>query len=273
MSDKGLTPKQDAFVLAYLETSNASESYRRAYDVSNMKETTIWRRAFDVLRVSKVAAQLENLREQAANKAVLSRADVINLITEIATADASAFSEIQIRCCRHCWGIGHRYQWASEVEYAFRCAEISDQNARAEKRHSALQALSNKAVPMDDPASFPSDEGGYGFQVRREPNPECPACLGEGHEVVHFKDTRKLKGAAKRLFAGVKKTKDGIEIKQRDQDRALEMLAKIHGVLLPDVPPPGSGNVINNNGGVVNVMPNDPLEASRAYQELMKGNG
>ena len=29
-----LTPKQDAFACAYVETGNASEAYRRAYDVA-----------------------------------------------------------------------------------------------------------------------------------------------------------------------------------------------------------------------------------------------
>ena len=37
MADK-LTPKQEAFVLAYIETGNASEAYRRAYNAENMSE-------------------------------------------------------------------------------------------------------------------------------------------------------------------------------------------------------------------------------------------
>ena len=36
-----LTPKQENFCLAYLETSNASEAYRRAYDSENMKPESI----------------------------------------------------------------------------------------------------------------------------------------------------------------------------------------------------------------------------------------
>ena len=36
-----LTPKQENFCLAYLETGNASEAYRRAYDVANMKPESI----------------------------------------------------------------------------------------------------------------------------------------------------------------------------------------------------------------------------------------
>jgi phage terminase small subunit len=267
-----LTVKQDAFVLGYLETGNASEAYRRAYDCQNMKEHTINNRASELLRHSGIKARVEELRERTVSSAVLQKADVINLITEIATADASHLSQIQVRNCRHCWGLGHRYHWTNATEFAFRCAEVSDSNAAAIREHERMTAGSSKHVPPPKPREMPTDEGGYGFVVTNPPNPECPSCLGEGHEVIVFRDTRHLKGAAKRLFAGVKKTKEGIEIKQRDQDKALEMLAKIHGVLLPDAPPASTGPTINNNGGTVNILPADPLEASRAYQELMKGS-
>ena len=33
MMAKKLTPKQESFCLAYIETGNASEAYRQAYDV------------------------------------------------------------------------------------------------------------------------------------------------------------------------------------------------------------------------------------------------
>ena len=37
-----LTPKQEAFARAYIETSNASEAYRQSYSASRMKDETIW---------------------------------------------------------------------------------------------------------------------------------------------------------------------------------------------------------------------------------------
>lgn len=36
-----LTPKQETFCLAYIETGNASEAYRQAYDAENMKPDTV----------------------------------------------------------------------------------------------------------------------------------------------------------------------------------------------------------------------------------------
>ena len=73
----GLTPKQESFCLAYLETGNAAEAYRRAYNATNMAQRTIEKRASELLRNGAVAAKLENLRVAAAEKAVLSRAWVL----------------------------------------------------------------------------------------------------------------------------------------------------------------------------------------------------
>ena len=36
-----LTPKREAFALAFVETGNASEAYRRAFDATKMKPASI----------------------------------------------------------------------------------------------------------------------------------------------------------------------------------------------------------------------------------------
>ena len=58
-----LTPKQENFCLAYLETGNASEAYRRAYDAENMKPDSVNVNASKLLADAKVALRLEELRE------------------------------------------------------------------------------------------------------------------------------------------------------------------------------------------------------------------
>lgn len=269
---KKLTPKQDAFVLAYLETGNASEAYRRAYNVGTMLPTTINNRASELIRDGAIAGRVAELREQTTNATVLDRAGVLNLITEIATADASQLSEIQVRCCRHCWGVGHRKQWKNEIEFGFALAEVMDRNAARQTAWEKDAAIGSKA-PQPEPDPLPSDAGGYGFDVTAGPNPECPVCLGDGHEVVRVKDTRKLKGAAKRLFAGAKKTKDGIEVFARDQKHALDLLARAHGIVKDGAAAPTVNVGVNAQGAQsVTVVAADPLEAARQYQELMRGN-
>lgn len=61
MAEK-LTPKQEAFCLAYIETGNASEAYRRAYDAKDMKPETVNRKAKVELDKGKIRARLDELR-------------------------------------------------------------------------------------------------------------------------------------------------------------------------------------------------------------------
>lgn len=64
-----LTPKQENFCIAYLETGNASEAYRRSYNAGRMKTDTINRKAKDLLNNGKIAARLSELRAPAVAKA------------------------------------------------------------------------------------------------------------------------------------------------------------------------------------------------------------
>ena len=63
---KQITPKQDAFALAFFETGNATEAYRRAYDVGETaKDNWIHVEACQLLDNPKVALRLNELKEQA----------------------------------------------------------------------------------------------------------------------------------------------------------------------------------------------------------------
>ena len=66
-----LTEKQEKFCLVYVETGNASEAYRQAYDAENMKATTINRKAKEVMDNGKIQARLQELRAPAVEKALL----------------------------------------------------------------------------------------------------------------------------------------------------------------------------------------------------------
>lgn len=269
---KKLTPKQDRFVTEYLATGNASEAYRRAYDVSRMLDTTIGRNAHALIKDAKIAAEITERREATVNAAVMDRAGVVQLITEIATASAADLMRLEVRNCRHCWGAGHKFQWVSPEEYAFTCAKVSDLNARAQQDWAeAIERGTRLPQPKDRP--LPDDDGGYGWVKNAHPNPACPECHGDGIETPRFKDTRLLKGPARRLFAGIERTKDGFKMHTRDQKHALQLLAQITGAVKTDGPTVNM-QVNNAPGGTVQtavVMPADPLAAATAYAELMKG--
>ena len=63
-----LTPKQDAFCWAYIETGNASEAYRRSYDFKASKPATINRSAKALLDNPKIAARIADLRGASCNR-------------------------------------------------------------------------------------------------------------------------------------------------------------------------------------------------------------
>ena len=88
-----LTPKQEAFCLAYVETGNASEAYRRAYNAENMKPATVNRKAKMLKSKLTLESHLEKLRElrdaaadfgqfSAAIRAEIARGKAAGLYTE-----------------------------------------------------------------------------------------------------------------------------------------------------------------------------------------------
>ncbi|BCH12134.1 hypothetical protein GCM10007881_27110 [Mesorhizobium huakuii] len=53
-----LTPQQDAFCLAYIETGNASQAYRTAFDVGeNTMPATLWSEASRLTRLDRTGAK------------------------------------------------------------------------------------------------------------------------------------------------------------------------------------------------------------------------
>lgn len=76
--EEGLTIKMEKFVQAYLETGNASEAYRRAYDAENMKPESIHVRACELLQHSKVSVRVKMARAKAAERAVLTAQTILD---------------------------------------------------------------------------------------------------------------------------------------------------------------------------------------------------
>ena len=62
MATNTLTPKQEAFCLAYIETGNASEAYRLNYNAENQKPETINRNAKKLMDNNKIVARLGELQ-------------------------------------------------------------------------------------------------------------------------------------------------------------------------------------------------------------------
>ena len=94
-----LTPKQEAFCLAYLEAGNASEAYRRAYNAGNMSGNAIAVEACNLLANPKIALRLEELTQQATSDAVMTRQramERLSLIAETNLTDILEFDQHDI---------------------------------------------------------------------------------------------------------------------------------------------------------------------------------
>ena len=74
----GLTQKQENFCLAYIETGNASEAYRRSYSAGKMKPETINRNAKALLENNKIAARIAEIRKPAVKKAEITLEQHLN---------------------------------------------------------------------------------------------------------------------------------------------------------------------------------------------------
>lgn len=65
-----LTSKQEAFCIALVQDKlSASDAYRAAYDCADSKPATIHRQAHQLLKNSKIAARIAELRKEAAESA------------------------------------------------------------------------------------------------------------------------------------------------------------------------------------------------------------
>lgn len=77
-----LTPKQEAFAQAYMQTGSASEAYRTAYDASKMTANSISVTASRLLDNSKISLRISELRMQAQQRHQLTVDDLLSELEE-----------------------------------------------------------------------------------------------------------------------------------------------------------------------------------------------
>lgn len=80
-----LTPKQEAFAQAYVETGNASEAYRRSYSAANMKPEVVNNKASELLKKGDVRVRVAALQAKAVERHELTVDDIIRELEEART--------------------------------------------------------------------------------------------------------------------------------------------------------------------------------------------
>ena len=83
-----LTPKQEKFCYGYMETGNASEAYRQAYNAEKMRPDTVNNKAYGLLQKGGIRARLDELRAEHKKRHEIT---VDTLVAELEEARKLAF--------------------------------------------------------------------------------------------------------------------------------------------------------------------------------------
>lgn len=260
--DRGvpLAERYERFIGHFCETRNPGQAFRIAFVPDrSMSVRVVNELAARLLKDPGVQARSRELLDAAVAATTCSVRELLQTYYEIATADPNEIISYVIDCCRHCYGLDHAYQWVDEAEYARKVQETMDWNAQ---------------LPANAPAALrrtmPEMAGGFGFWPTHDPNPACPFCFGRGDGRALVHDTTKLSPAARKLYKGVKETKNGIEVLMHDQSEAAQALLRVAGAFkdaVPLTPPPLDPD------GQQEAIPTDASEAEvgRAYLRLVAG--
>lgn len=214
--------QQAQFALEYLKDFNGKQAAIRAgYTAHSAAQTAS--RLLTLNNVQKILTDAIAARQA---RTADEGDEALGMVKAVAEADPNALVEMRRGCCRFCHGQGGQYQFTREE---WRRIQEQDEADKA----AWLRGAGSK--PGAEPWPPLNVKGGIGFNPNNKPNPECTECWGEGEVRTFIKDTRDLTEAERRLFAGIKETQHGIELKVNSQDKARELLMRHHGLLVDRV--------------------------------------
>lgn len=236
------TERQKEFARQYVALKDGNAAYRCSHRCDGLTARSITDRASAMLNSAPVQAFIEEYQRRAETRINITTDMVVERWWAIATADPNVLIRHRRLCCRYCYGLAHRYQWVDMDEWA-------------------LAAAAKIAAGMAPIAA----DGGIGFDKHRDPNDGCSKCKGEGVGEVYVADTAKADSV---LYAGVKQTRDGIVVLLRDQDKALDSIARWLGMYHDRQPGAANGNPV---GPALVMQAKSPAEASKIYARMMAG--
>lgn len=237
-------PRHEAFC-QFATTYSYAEAYRQAFGRDHNDFAS--RNVFDntVYQLSgriDITVRIGQIQAKALKPLGVSRDWLLAWWYQRMTYNPEEIMAWAVHACHYCHGDGHGYQWR-EPDYM-----------------EALAAAEQAQAPLPDIG------GGFGYTTRASPHADCPKCDGRGISRSDIADTRELSSAARAGFDGIKETRQGIEIKMADKDKAAEQFAKLSGfdvaqvrLLTGDIP----------DDTRLAELARDPLAIAAAYREMI----
>jgi phage terminase small subunit len=235
-----LTAKQERYCQLAAVTSYA-DAYRDAYNPGEgyNYHSDIWK----LNRLPKIAKRIRELMADDNSHLGVTREWLLKWWFYRMIYDPAEITAWAVGACRFCHGDGHEYQW---------------------RVHEYLKALED--AENDKHGLLPDIAGGFGFDATKPPADDCPGCHGKGVGRSDIADTSKLSPMARAAFEGIKETRNGIEIKMADKDKAAENFAKLSGMDVVQVRVmadklPGEEDLEG--------LQRNPVAAAAAYQRML----
>lgn len=136
-----LTPKQENFCRFYIETGNASEAYRRAYDASGMKDAVIHVKASELLDNGKITVRIAELQADHRKRHEVTVDRLVQELASIAFANSGDYFE---------WGpTGVRVKPSSELTAQQRAVVCEVSQTVTDKGGTIRVKLSDKQAAID----------------------------------------------------------------------------------------------------------------------------
>jgi phage terminase small subunit len=188
---------------------NASAAYVRAgYSPKGANAS-----ASKLLTNPSIAGRIKYLEAKVIERIDMDADAIVERYKEIALADPNELMQLRRGACRYCYGKDNEYQWRTPNEL-----------------QRSVEAYFLMSETKQELIKCPTDLGGFGFSRHKPPHPACPECDGDGEIYTKFNDTRGLTPGGRALYAGVKQTQHGLEVKTHDQMAALTNLARHAGL-------------------------------------------
>lgn len=203
-----LTPKQELFVRAYLSCFDAKTAAIQA----GYSERSAAQQGCNLLNEDKIDRAIAASMRDSVQRMGREADELVKFHLAVIEFDPNELAEHRIHACRYCWSTNHAYQhspstWQRERE-------------KFQKRWQKMSESEQKLL-----GDFPEVPPDGWYDAKRGPNDDCPECHGVGVAVVKWKDTRHLSPIGKMLFAGVKESKEGLEVVTLQKQKSLDILS------------------------------------------------